>query len=80
MRIQRTIKSEDLIQDIRSGVPVLELTDKYEITPQVLDRVLQYLVDVGLLTCRQVRECEQLSSSPCMHRFVESCDDFRYVD
>ena len=80
MRIQRTIKSEDLIRDICSGTPVLELIDKYAITPQVLDRVLQYLVDVGLVTCRQIRECKQLSDSEIMRQFMDSCDDVTYVD
>lgn len=80
MRIQRTIKSEELIRDIGSGIPVVQLTDKYEISPQVLDRVLQYLVDVGLLTCRQLRSYKQLSDGQITRVFVESCDDFRLVD
>ncbi len=80
MHVKPTIKSKELIKDVRSGMTVPELTTKYQLSQEALDRVLQYLVEAGLITCEQLAECRQLSDSQIIGAFVTSCNDIRFVD
>lgn len=80
MNAKPTIKAKDLIKDVRSGMTVPELTTKYELSQETLDRVLQYLVEAGLISCEQLAECRQLSDSQIIGAFVTSCSDVKFID
>jgi hypothetical protein len=80
MAKKRTIKAKELIKDIRGGMSDFELTKKYGLTEQEFDRVINFLVDAGLVTKRQLEERRQLSESQIIRAFVESCEDIRVVD
>jgi hypothetical protein len=46
----RTIRGKEFVKDIRSGMTNLELGQKYGLTVQDFDRVLEYLLDAELIT------------------------------
>ncbi len=80
MHVKPTIKAKELIKDVRSGMTVPELTTKYQLSQETLDRVLQYLVEAGLISCEQLAECRQLSDSQIIGAFVTSCSDVKFID
>ncbi len=80
MAKKRTIKAKELIKDIRGGMSDLELTQKYCPTEQEFNRVLNFLVEAGLVTKRQLEERQQLSESQIIRAFVESCEDVQVID
>lgn len=56
----RTIKGREFVKDIRSGMTDLELGQKYGLTFQDFDRVLEYLVDAELITRGELLEHRHL--------------------
>jgi hypothetical protein len=80
MHVKQAIKAKELIKDVRSGMTVPQLTDKYQLSQEALDRVLRYLVEAGLITCEQLGECRQLSDSQIIRAFVTSCSDVKFID
>ena len=76
----RIIKGQEFVKDIRSGMSDFDLGEKYGLTPHGFDRVLGYLVDIGLITKGELQERQQLSDSQIIRAFVESCQGIKVVD
>jgi hypothetical protein len=75
MSMKRTIKAKEFIRDIRSGMTDPELIEKYELTFNEFERLLRYLLDVGLITEEQLEQSQQLSKSQVIRAFVDSNED-----
>ncbi len=75
----RTVNGKDFVKDIRSGMTDFELTVKYGLTVQDFSRVLEYLVDAGLITKEELQERQQLSDSQIIRAFVEFCKDHKLI-
>jgi hypothetical protein len=75
----RTIKGKEFVEDIRSGMTDLEMSQKYALTIHDFDRVLDYLVDAGLITKGELLERQHLSDSQIIRAFVESREGIRVV-
>ena len=75
----RTIDGKEFVRDIRSGMTDLEMSEKYGLTVYDFDRVLEYLVDVGLITKGEQLERQHLSDSQIIRAFVESCEDIKIL-
>lgn len=75
----RTIKGGEFVKDMRSGLTDLELIQKYGLTLQGFDRVLDYLVDAGLITKGELLERQHLSDSQIFRAFVEASEDMELV-
>ncbi len=73
----RSINGEEFVRDIRSGMTDLEMSDKYDLTVYDFDRVLEYLVDAGLISKGELLERQHLSDSQIIRAFVESTEDTR---
>jgi hypothetical protein len=73
--VKRAIKAKEVIADIRSGMTDLELTEKYQVTPDGLERLLGHLVDSGLIGERELEDREQLTASQIIRAFIESRRD-----
>ncbi len=71
----RTINSKEFVKDVHSGMTDLEMSEKYGLTVHDFDRVLEYLVDAGLITKGELLERQQLSDSQIIRAFVESRED-----
>lgn len=76
----RVIRSKEFVRDIRSGMADLEMSKKYGLTVHDFDRVMEYLVDAGLITKGEFLERQHLSDSQIIRAFVESCEDIRILD
>ena len=76
----RTINGKEFAKDIRSGMTDLEMSEKYGLTVHDFDRVLEYLVDVELISKGEQLERQHLSDSQIIRAFVEACEDIRVVD
>ncbi len=76
----RRINGGEFAKDIRSGMTDFQLSRKYALTWDELERVLGYLVDAGLVTRAQLQERQQLSDSQIVQAFVESREDTKIVD
>jgi hypothetical protein len=74
----RTIDGKEFVKDIRSGMTDLEMSEKYGLTVYDFDRVLEYLVDVGLIAKGEQLERQHLSDSQIIRAFVESCEDIKF--
>ena len=70
--VKRVIKAKEVIADIRSGMSDLELTEKYRVTPDGLERLLGHLVDSGLIGERELEDREQLTASQIIRAVIES--------
>ena len=57
----------------------LEMREKYGLTVHDFDRVVEYLVDAGLITKGEQLERQHLSDSQIIRAFVESCEDIKIV-
>jgi len=75
----RTINGKEFAEDILSGMTDSEMIQKYGLTLQGFDRVLEYLVDAGLITKGEQLERQNLSDSQIFRAFVESSEDIRVV-
>jgi hypothetical protein len=75
----RTINGKEFAEDILSGMTDSEMIQKYGLTLQGFDRVLEYLVDAGLITKGEQLERQNLSDSQIFWAFVESSEDIRVV-
>lgn len=75
----RIIKGGEFVKDMRSGLTDLELIQKYGLTLQGFDRVLDYLVDAGLITKGELLERQHLSDSQIFRAFVEGGEDMEPV-
>ena len=76
----RTIKGKEFVKDIRSGMTDFELSEKYGLTVEGFDRVLEYLVQAGLISKGELQERQQLSDSQILRAFVESSQDIKIID
>ena len=75
----RTIDGKEFVKDIRAGTTDLEMSEKYCLTVHDFDRVLEYLVDAGLITKGEQLERQHLSDSQIIRAFVEACEDMDFV-
>ena len=75
----RTINGKEFAEDILSGMTDSEMIQKYGLTLQGFDRVLEYLVDAGLITKGEQLERQNVSDSQIFRAFVESSEDIRVV-
>lgn len=73
----RTIKAKDFVKDMHSGMTDLDMIQKYGLTLQSFDRVLEYLVDAGLITIGELLERQHVSDSQVFRAFVESSEEMR---
>lgn len=80
MSTKRTIKAEDVVKDILSGMTDHDLMQRYGVSPEELDSLLRHLVDSDLMTQQQLEEREQLSHSQIIKAFVESREDAEKLD
>lgn len=80
MTKKRTIKARQLVNDLRGGMTDFELTEKYDLTADEFNSVLDYLMNAGFITKGQLEERQQLSESQIIRAFVESCEDIKVVD
>jgi hypothetical protein len=76
----RIIKGKEFLEDVRFGMTDFELSEKYGLTFQDLDRVLGYLLDAGLIDKGELQDRQQLSDSQILRAFVESCEEMKIVD
>ena len=70
-----TIKAKEFLGDVRSGMADTDLIEKYRLTFGEFDRLLRYLLDIGLISQEQLEESQQLSKSQIIRAFVESNED-----
>jgi len=75
----RTINGKEFAEDILSGMTDSEMIQKYGLTLQGFDRVLEYLVDAGLIAKGEQLERQNVSDSQIFRAFVESSEDIRVV-
>lgn len=75
MSKKHTIKATEFLGDVRSGMADPELIEKYELTFSEFERLLRYLLDIGLVTEEQLEESQQLSKSQVIRAFVDSNED-----
>ncbi len=75
----RVIRSKEFVKDIRSGMADSEISEKYGLTVHDFDRVMEYLVDAGLITKGELLERQHLSDSQIIRAFVESCEDIKFL-
>ena len=78
--VKRAIKTKEVIADIRSGMSDLELTEKYRVTPDGLERLLGHLVDSGLIGERELEDREQLTASQIIRAVIESRRERKIVN
>lgn len=78
--LKRVIKAKEVITDIRSGMSDLELTEKYGVTPDGLERLLAHLVDSGLVGERELEDREQLTASQIIRAVIESRRDRKILN
>ena len=78
--VKRVIKAKEVIADIRSGMSDLELTEKYRVTPDGLERLLGHLVDSGLIGERELEDREQLTASQIIRAVIESRRDRKILN
>jgi hypothetical protein len=78
--VKRTIKTKEVIADVRGGMNDLELTEKYELSPRGLESLLGYLVDSGLIGERELEDREQLTGSQIMRAVIESRRDRKILN
>ena len=62
MQRKRTIKAADIMRDLRSGITVLQLIDKYNISLNTLRLVFQSLLNAGMITK------EELNAQAALYR------------
>ncbi len=77
--VKRSIKSKEVIADIRVGMNDLELTEKYRLTPRGLETLLGHLVDNGLIGERELEDREQLTASQIIRAVIDSRRDRRIL-
>ncbi len=75
----RTIKAKDFVKDMHSGMTDSDMIQKYGLTLQSFDRVLEFLVDAGLITIGELLERQHLSDSQVFRAFVESSEEIRIL-
>ncbi|MGO9572163.1 MAG: hypothetical protein ACLP5H_31980 [Desulfomonilaceae bacterium] len=75
----RTINGKEFVEDLRSGMTDLEMIQKYGLSLQGFDRVLEYLVDAGLIARGELLERQHLSDCQILRAFVESREDTEIV-
>jgi hypothetical protein len=73
----RAVNGKEFVKDIRPGMTDLEMMEKYCLAVYDFDRVLEYMVDVGLITKGELLELQHLSDSQILRAFVESSEDIR---
>jgi hypothetical protein len=78
--VKRTIKTKEVVADVRGGMNDLELTEKYELSPSGLESLLGYLVDSGLIGERELEDREQLTGSQIMRAVIESRRDIKILN
>jgi hypothetical protein len=78
--VTRIIKTREVIADIREGMNDFELTEKYELTPDGLERLLGHLVDSGLIGERELEDREQLTGSQVIRAVIESRRDRKILN
>jgi hypothetical protein len=76
----RTIKGKEFVKDMRCGMSDLDLAKKYRLTEPDFDRVLEYLVDAGLITEQELQERQQLPGNSIVRTFIESWQSTQLVD
>lgn len=76
----RVIRSKEFVEDVRSGMTDLEMSDKYGLTVRDFDRVMEYLVEASLITKGELLERRHLSDGQIIRAFVESSERSRVVD
>lgn len=70
-----TIEASEFLGDIRAGMPDPDIVEKYRLTFDEFERLLRYLIDIGMISQEQLEESQQLSKSQIIRAFVESQDD-----
>jgi transcription initiation factor IIE alpha subunit len=76
----RVIRSKEFVEDVRSGMTDLEISEKYGLTVRDFDRVMEYLADAGLITKGELLERQHLSDSQIIRAFLDSRENSRVVD
>ena len=64
--------AKDLVRDVCSGMSDLELVKKYKLSPEEFHLALGVLIDLGLVTRKQLEESQQLSDSQIIRAFVDA--------
>ena len=64
--------AKDLVRDVCSGMSDLELIQKYKLSPEEFHLALGVLIDLGLVTRKELEESQQLSDSQIIRAFVEA--------
>jgi hypothetical protein len=71
MQRKRTIKADDIIRDLRSGMTVSQLIDKNNISLRNLRFVFQRLLNAGMITK------EELNAQPALYRDIADLQGVR---
>ncbi len=68
----RKIKAREFVKDIRSGMDDPTLMNKYQLTPQKLEEVLEKLIQADFITVLELHERARLSDTQVTKAFVEA--------
>jgi hypothetical protein len=68
----RRIKAREFVKDIRSGMDDPTLMNKYQLTPQKLEEVLEKLIQADFITVLELHERARLSDTQVTKAFVEA--------
>jgi hypothetical protein len=66
------LTAKELARDVCSGMTDFELTEKYRLTQKEFHLALRGLINLGLVTRKQLEERQQLSDSQIIRAFVEA--------
>jgi hypothetical protein len=66
------LTAKELARDVCSGMTDFELTEKYCLTQREFHLALRVLINLGLVTRKQLEERQQLSDSQIIRAFVEA--------
>lgn len=68
----RKIKAKEFVRDIRSGMDDPTLMNKYQLTPQKLEEVLEKLIQADFITVLELHERARLSDTQVTKAFIEA--------
>ena len=78
--MKRAIKAKEFIADIRNGMSDFALTEKYVLSPRAFERLLDHLVEYGLIEERELEDREQLTTSQIIRAVLDSRRDREVVE
>jgi uncharacterized protein (DUF433 family) len=79
-RVPRKIRAKEVVRDITAGVTDPQLMDKYELTPDQLEFLLQQLLNKGLVTQELLDSRLRLSDTAITKAFVDVQQSIQELD